>query len=446
MNTLAVARLLARPTASARMTIALPLVAFGVATALLLTTLAGALTFFARHDELAFTYQALALLACALLLVPLASLGGSAARLSARRRDDRLATLRLLGATTSFVARLTVLESTVLAVAGALGGVVLYLALTPLVGLISFRGHPLGAGALLLDPLLVVAVVAGVGLLAALSAMVGLRAVVISPLGVRARQTAPRVHGVRIVAGALIIVGVVLCVTQPSIFGGALTIIIVLAVAFAAANAVLGLVGPFVIRMFALVGLKRATTPQRLIAARSVLESPKTAWRQVSGVAMTTFVAVFAGTAFAIVTAAGGTHLPRSQQVLMADIRTGVLITLGISFLMVACSVGVNQASAILDRRDLYVSLDRIGMPVATMDAARVRAVLSPLRVVAVGSAVAAVVVILPLAGLALILAPASLLTIGGSIAGGILLVWLGLLATRPVLTRVLAEPVALRE
>ena len=44
-------------------------------------------------------YQALAVIALVLLVVPLVSLGGAAARLSARRRDDRLATLRLLGAT-----------------------------------------------------------------------------------------------------------------------------------------------------------------------------------------------------------------------------------------------------------------------------------------------------------------------------------------------------------
>ena len=48
------------------------------------------------------------------------ALGGSAARLSARRRDDRLASLRLLGATPRLVRTLTVVESTVLAAVGAI--------------------------------------------------------------------------------------------------------------------------------------------------------------------------------------------------------------------------------------------------------------------------------------------------------------------------------------
>ncbi len=124
------------------------------------------------------------------------------------------------------------------------------------------------------------------------------------------------------------------------------------------------------------------------------------------------------------------------SQLLVADIRTGILITVVGSFLMVACSVGVNQAAGILDRGELYRSLDMLGMPVGTMDAARRRAVMSPLRITAIGSAVTAAVVMLPLTGLTLIVAPASLLVIAGLLAAGIGIVWLGLLATRPVLER----------
>ena len=45
-----------------------------------------------------------------LLLTPLFTLGASAARLSARRRDDRLATLRLLGASTGRITLYTVAD------------------------------------------------------------------------------------------------------------------------------------------------------------------------------------------------------------------------------------------------------------------------------------------------------------------------------------------------
>jgi hypothetical protein len=438
MTTLRLAWLFARRGAADRSTVALPVVAFAIVTALLLIVAGGAQAFFSWTDAFAPLYQALAVIALALLVVPLIALGGSAARLSARRRDDRLAGLRLLGATPGTVTALTVIESTMLAVAGALVGVVVSLALVPLVGLIPFRGKPLGMS-ILLGPGWIALVVIGVGALAALSAVIGLRRVVLSPLGVRTRQDAPRTHWVRVVIAVAVIGVVYVAMSALGSFGGVAAVIGVLGAGFGGAVAVLNLVGPWVLRKLASRQARRAQTPRRLLAARTILESPKAAWRQVSGVAMTSFMAVFAGVGVALLGAVGDAD-PQSAQ-LVADIRTGVLITVIASFLMVACSAGVNQAAAILDRRDLYVSLDRLGMPVSEMNAARGRAVLSPLRITTVGSALVAGVVVFPLAGLSLILAPASIAVIVGCLAAGIGLVWLALLATRPVLTRVLAEP-----
>ena len=179
----------------------LPVTAFGIVTALLLTVIGGAQTFWTWTDDEGVLYQALAVIALALLVVPLVSLGGAAARLSARRRDDRLATLRLLGATPAAVSALAVIESAVLAAVGAVAGVVVYLAIVPLLGLIEFRGEPLGASGVLLPWPVLVAVPFGIAALAALSAVLGLRQVVISPLGVRTRQEAPRLHWVRVVVG-----------------------------------------------------------------------------------------------------------------------------------------------------------------------------------------------------------------------------------------------------
>ena len=54
---------------------------------------------------------------------------------------------------------------------------------------------------------------------------------------------------------------------------------------------------------------------------------------------------------------------------LATDIRTGLIITLIGSFLMVAVSVGVNQASSTLDQRELHRSLHDLGVPVEEADA-----------------------------------------------------------------------------
>jgi ABC-type sugar transport system permease subunit len=435
MTTLRLFRMLSRSQAGGQATVVLPVIAFAVVTALLLIVLGGASAFFSWSGADADEYRVLAGIALALLVVPLLTLGGSAARLSARRRDDRLSTLRLLGATPALVARLTVIESTTLAVVGAVVGIIVYAALVPAVGLISFRGEQLGA-TIWLAPWAVVLVVLAVAVLAALSAIVGLRKVVLSPLGVRTRQSAPRSHWVRVVIAVTVIVAVVFAVNFLGGTSGVIIPLLVLGFGFGATIAMLNLVGPFVLRIVAKGGVRVAKTPQKLLAARSILESPKAAWRQVSGVAMTSFIAVFAGVGFAVTNS-----MDSDAMQLILDVRTGVIITLVASFLMVACSVGVNQASAILDRRDLYLSLDRLGMPPKTMDAARTRAVMSPLTLVSIGSALTAAVVMLPLTGIALLKSPTSLVVIAGCLVAGIAVVWLGLLATRPVLTRVLTQP-----
>jgi hypothetical protein len=75
-------------------------------------------------------------------------------------------------------------------------------------------------------------------------------------------------------------------------------------------------------------------------------------------------------------------------------------------------------------------------MPLETVDRARRRAIMSPLLITAIGSAVCAGVLVFPLMGLALITAPASLLTIVAVVTAGIGIVWLTTRATRPLLAR----------
>jgi hypothetical protein len=274
-----------------------------------------------------------------------------------------------------------------------------------------------------------------VAALAAVSAVLGLRQVVISPLGVRTRQDAPKLHWLRVAVGVAVVVLAFGVMSVLQVAGSAMIILALLALGFGGTLAVLNLVGPWVIRLAAAGQAKRAKTPARLLAARTVLESPKAAWRQVGGIAMTSFMAVFAGAGVAVL-GAFESGSDAASRLLVGDIRTGILITVVGSFLMVACSVGVNQAAGILDRGELYRSLGMLGMPTSTMDAARRRAVMSPLRITAIGSAVTAAVVMLPLTGLTLIVAPLSLVVIAAVLAAGIGIVWLGLAATRPVLER----------
>jgi hypothetical protein len=433
------ARLFARRAGGDAATLALPAIAFAVVTLCTTVVTGGVFAFFTFDGPNGTTYRSLALLALILLVIPLASLGGAAARLAARRRDERLSSLRLLGASSALVSALTVLESTAVALAGAIIGSLASLAALPVFGLLHFNGRMLG-GSIRPPAWVFFAVIGAVAVLSALSAAVGLRSVVLSPLGVRTRAVRPAVRWTRaLIAGAVLIVALILMqsLTPLAQIGGVIVVILVVLGCFGAVLAVLGLVGPLVLRGFGKRWLKRAQRPAQLIAARTVLDDAKAAWRQVGSLAMVSFVAVFTGIGVAFAQSSGSED-PASL-LLATDIRTGVILTLVMSFAMVACAIGVNQAAAILDRRALYVTLDRVGMPITVMDAARRRAVLAPLLVVTIGSAVCAALVVFPLTGYTLLFQPAGLAIIAGCLVAGVGLVWAGLAATRPVLSRVVS-------
>ncbi|MGP0224650.1 MULTISPECIES: FtsX-like permease family protein [unclassified Paenarthrobacter] len=417
----------------------LPIVAFGTVTALLLTVAGGSQVFWSWSDDIAGTYQALAVVAVVLLIVPLLTLGASAAQLAARRRDARLASLRLLGANSATVVWLTVIESTILAAIGAIAGAALYACAAPFLGLIQFRGQAIGSYAWLSLPAMA-ACIAGVCALAAVSAALGLRKVVVTPLGVRTRQTPDGAHWVRGLVAVVVVLAGVAAMGMLSSFGTFIVILSVLGGCFGLALLALNLMGPWVLRLRASSQLKRAKRPEQLLAARTVLESPKESWRQVGGVAMTSFVGVFVGVGMAVADTMGG-DAAHETALLVRDINTGVMITLLGSFLMVACSAGVNQAAAVLDRASMLVALDRMGMPRELMVAARVRAVMSPLFLVAGISAAAAALLVLPLAGAVLLTQPVVFLTIGGVFAAGFALVRLAVAAGTGQIGQVLARP-----
>ncbi|SDH54106.1 FtsX-like permease family protein [Agrococcus jejuensis] len=439
MSSLRLAPMLLRPSTQGAAVLALPVVAFGVTTWLLGIVLGGARAFFTWSGSDAATYQMLAVVALALLAVPLATLGGSAARLSARRRDDRLAALRLLGATSGTVLALAVGEATILALVGAIVGASAAFATAPLIGLIPFAGEPLGSSAML-PPLWSVGLVVAVTLLAAASALLSMRRVMVTPLGVARRDAPARVHWA-VVLVAVALMGVVYAVFSSfSTLGEALGIAVLIAIlgaGFGIAMLVLNLLGPWIVGVQARIQVRNASSPARLIAARTVLESPKAAWRQVGGVALVTFVGVIAGVGSALLGSAGGDFF------LADDIRTGLIITVVGSFITVACTVGLQQAASILDGRALSRALHHGGMDVGTMDAARRWAVLSPLLLVVAVSAIAAGVLVVPLLGMALLTQPLTVMITGGVVVLGVVLVGVGLLATRPLLRRVATAHVA---
>ncbi len=438
-GTAAVLALFLRRLFSDRQVWGLPVTAFAIVGTLALLVAGGASSFWSITGELAGMYLMLSLFALMLLVFPLVGLAGSAARLLARRRDERLSSLRLLGASTTTVRTLAVVESVVLAAAGVLIGVLGYLVFMPVAGMIPFAGRPIGLEGMWLGTGWLAAVVGALLLMAAASSMAGLRRIEITPLGVRTRQAAARVHWVRVV---LAIVGLVLAqlLLQFNGAGDMMIVLVMLLVGFGLPMLALHFLGPWLVGAVTRWSWRRADTAERLVAARNVLESPQQAWRQIGGLAVCVYIGVVGGAGMGLANAASAGDVRPEDVMLIADLRTGVLLTMLIAFVLTACSVGITQAAQVLDRAELHRGLGRLGMTARTMEASRRRSVRGPQWIVLVFTLVAAVVTTLPVIGAAVIFSPASMALVASVLVLGVVLVRLGVTASRPTLRGVLAE------
>lgn len=436
--------LLVRPTRADFSSTSLPVLAFAIITAVALAVMAVARAYWTALDPAGFgQYKILSAAMLAVLVVPTGTLGGAAARLSARRREDRLATLRLMGASALWVRKVALVEALFVAAMGALFGLLLYLPLVPALARVEAAGFPLGVAGAWLPAGVITVILLGVVLVAMISAGASLRQVLISPLGVRMRQSAPRMHWMRVAISLVVVGGAVLVLQLTSASWGAVGITFALVVVLVAVMAVLNLLGPFLVARLARTRLARTADAATLIAMRGVLESPQAAWRQVSGVALASFIAVPAGSVLGFLDMVQrlSNAVTPEQILFFGDIRTVVVAAVAVSYLLVACSVGVTQSAAVMERRALYMSLDRLGMPVSTMRRSRRLAVSAPLLVAAVMPALVAALLVVPVVGVSVVTAPLFIVTVIGCIALGVLLIQLGVVVTAPVLRKVLAQP-----
>lgn len=428
-----------------RVTTGLSVTAFAVSTALTLSVVGGLLGFADRaahpaddlQRELGTLYVQLAWTALILLVVPLVTLGGAAARLGVARRDARLATLRLLGATPREVVALSLVETCAQGLAGAVVGVLGYAALLPLWALVPFQGGTFTVGELWVGPVGVLAALVLVPALAAVSGAVSLRRVTVSPLGVARRTTPPALRFVRL----LVLVAALVGFTMATAAGGALAaaLVAVLLGFLAAGFAALNLVGPWVLGILGRVQARRARTAVRLLAARRLADDPRAAWRVVGGLGLAGFVA---GALAVLPAFTAGERLDPQGEILNDDLVTGAMLTLVIAFLLAAVSAGIAQAASVLDRRRELALAHLAGMPVEMLDAVRRREVLGPMVRVAGGSALTALLMLAPLFKTAAFSDPRGMLLLVGCLVGGCLLVLAATETSRPLLRSVLAEPV----
>ena len=223
------------------------------------------------------------------LLLPVLILIATASRLSAARREERFAAMRLVGATPRQVSVISAVEAMVAALAGVAVGFGLFFVFRPLLYHVPFTGAPFAQGDLSLGWVDVGLVVVGVPIAAAVSARLALRRVQVSPLGVRRRTSSAPPRVVRIIP---LLAGIALlayfdAAGKPASNGGQL---LELLAGFVLIVVGLVLAGPWFTTAGSRVMANRASRPATLIAGRRLLDNPKAAFRFISGLVLALFV------------------------------------------------------------------------------------------------------------------------------------------------------------
>ena len=272
------------------------------------------------------------------------------------------------------------------ALIGALIGIAGYCALMPAVMLIPFQEQRFTFEQLWVGPLALVITLAGVAILALISSLVTLRRVAITPLGVTSRTATALPSGTRMVLFVVVVVVAMIVFKNPAMLaqaGQAVmygVIIGFMLLCFALVN----LIGTWVITARAKAKAKRPKDAATMIAMRRILDNPKRAWRNVSGIALAVFIAGITSICGFFGSAAVVDDANDPFTVFIRDIGTGGILTLVFAAVLAAVSSGVMQAGSVYDQAGEYRMLVLEGTDVKTLNRARFIEVLTPLNIVVI--------------------------------------------------------------
>ncbi|MFT3943985.1 MAG: hypothetical protein QM705_09220 [Ancrocorticia sp.] len=322
-------------------------------------------------------YFSMALAAGALLVIPIFSLGASAARLGARGRAQRLSSLRLVGVTGGQTVAMSVVETLVQWVMGTAVGVVAYYATLPLWRQVYFFNQPINTSLMRLPLGLLFGVLALLLVVSLLSTAIGLQRVRISPLGVARREANPALKRWRPLAFLAAIIAFTAWTRMEHSFLDAGTYS-VLAIMLLVMVGAISLVGPWMLQLLALPATRTRSVSQ-LLAMRRILDDPRSAWRTVNAIALLSFIAGFL--------APIPMEMDQSEMIFMQDIGTGVLITLSFGFSVAALSTLMNQSSTVFDRAQQTYALSQLGFPRRVFGMTRFIQIMAPLFLATIISA-----------------------------------------------------------
>jgi len=222
------------------------------------------------------------------LLFPVLIFIGTATRLSAARREQRFAAMRLVGATPRQVSIVSAVEASIAALGGVAVGFGVFFVLRPALTAFPFTGQPFAPGDLSLGLADVLLVAFGVPLAAAAAARAALRRVQISPLGVSRRVTpqAPRAYRLVPLVAGIIELAYFVEVGRPKSTGGQIQAY------FSGCFLIMsGLVvaGPWLTMVGSRVMARHSGRPAALLAGRRLSDNPRAAFRSISGLIIALF-------------------------------------------------------------------------------------------------------------------------------------------------------------
>ncbi|RSM45457.1 ABC transporter permease [Amycolatopsis balhimycina DSM 5908] len=221
------------------------------------------------------------------LLVPSLVLVASSARLTAARRERRLAAIRLAGATPGQVTNMVAAETTLSAGIGAVLGLLISPALRGLASFVPWAGGTWLASDFALPIGLTVFIVLAIPVLVVLAGVLGLRRVLKNPLFATGGHTKKPLHWWRLLAlpaaGLFFLVAVTTAKDSDSGGIGLVMAGLCLLVGSAA------IVGPWVTSAVGGTFVRIWRRPSALLAGRRLRDDPKGAYRASAGIVLAVF-------------------------------------------------------------------------------------------------------------------------------------------------------------
>ncbi|WP_104198818.1 FtsX-like permease family protein [Cryobacterium sp. Y29] len=244
------------------------------------------------------SYQTVAIVGAIAVLFPVLLLVSIVTGLGAAARQERFATLRLIGATPRTVAAIAALETAATSLVGALLGVLMAALLGPVAALVAVDDGVFFAADLAVTPLTAAMVVAMTVAASAATAGWRIRRAGIGPLGQtkqRPEKTPSMLRLLPLAGGLGMLIATTLAVLAGLPVPRVGTLIII---GFTITTVGLLVAGPYLTLIAGRIMARRGRTAAGIIAGNRIRRTPVATFRSVSGLVVAVFmVSVFAGAA-----------------------------------------------------------------------------------------------------------------------------------------------------